>query len=609
MTIEQTASRRKPQQRGGDGGPPPVLAPENAAPPRVFREVDVEAMTTSALNASHRDPDGELVASVRERGVLQPPLVRPIPPTTVTEHGSVRITTRAGRFELVYGERRWKAAKLNGHATIPCEVRELTDEEAAELRGAENDKRKDLSPLQEAHQFNVFRAHFGRGVAHIAKRMNRSERHVVQRLALLELPSIARFALDSGKLLLGAALLIAALPAADRDAATTMVLPVHVDGPPRSVTEARDLIVERFHRRMGMAGWGLSDAALVPAAGACSSCPKRTSAQGALFDELVDKDDRCIDLGCWASKETAWWRGVESTAAAAGVRVLDAKEGGKAAAAEAKLFVATAEKKHRLINLDAPCDVLGDARVQAAQKALVDAEGAATPDPARIEAAAAALKQREAEADTVTWGDVLHDAVRPVAIVRETTPGGRDRILQFVPERAALIALQDTGVDLPASVAERLAEPEPEPGETALPKWKVEERTYEIAHARLVAALVPAAEKDEPTVEFWRMCVGAAGRLSLSQDVVARRGWTPFPGETTGDTIQRAIAGLTEAELRGLFVELLFDTSPEAREGFARLFGVNLRKVTSAAAKQARIELLAEPKKKAGKAARGEGST
>src|SRR5262249_25638234 len=78
---------------------------------------------------------GELAASIRVSGILQPVLVRPLP---------------SGAFELVAGERRWRAAKLAGLSTVPALVREMSDAESLELALVENLQREDLGPLERA---------------------------------------------------------------------------------------------------------------------------------------------------------------------------------------------------------------------------------------------------------------------------------------------------------------------------------------------------------------------------------------------------------------------------------------------------------------------------
>lgn len=114
----------------------------------------------------------ELADSLAAHGLAQPITVRPM---------------AAGGYEIVAGERRWRAAGLLGWATIPAIVRELSDEDAAAVMLLENIARRDLSPIEEARAYASRRNRFGWSVADLAKHANRSADFVRRRLALLDL--------------------------------------------------------------------------------------------------------------------------------------------------------------------------------------------------------------------------------------------------------------------------------------------------------------------------------------------------------------------------------------------------------------------------------------
>ncbi len=146
---------------------------------------------------------GELVRSVRERGVLQPLIVRP----------SGR---EADVFEIVAGERRWRAAQQAGLHELPAVVRDLGDEEALAVALVENLQRDDLTPIEEAEAYARLARDFGKSQAAVAEMVGKSRPHVANTLRLLDLPDGVRALVSEGSLTAGhaRALLGASDPAA-----------------------------------------------------------------------------------------------------------------------------------------------------------------------------------------------------------------------------------------------------------------------------------------------------------------------------------------------------------------------------------------------------------
>lgn len=126
----------------------------------------------------------DLIASVRERGVIQPVVVRPV------EDG----------YELVAGERRWRAAVAAGLTVLPAVVRRLSDQEALEVALIENLLREDLSPLERARAYRRLHQEFGLTHEQIAARLHRSPSSVANTLRLLHLPPEVQHALEQGRL-------------------------------------------------------------------------------------------------------------------------------------------------------------------------------------------------------------------------------------------------------------------------------------------------------------------------------------------------------------------------------------------------------------------------
>jgi ParB family chromosome partitioning protein len=184
------------------------VAVDVAAPVSVRDETGLGQLI--AIELLRRNPDQprryfdeteleELAESIRARGVLQPILVRPAPGAP-------------GEFQIVAGERRWRAAqKANLHA-VPAIVKQLDDVEVAEIGIIENIQRADLNPLEEALGYKALIDRFNRTQDAVAKVVGKSRTHVTNSLRLLALPESVREHLATGRLSAGHAKAIAAAP-------------------------------------------------------------------------------------------------------------------------------------------------------------------------------------------------------------------------------------------------------------------------------------------------------------------------------------------------------------------------------------------------------------
>lgn len=175
---------------GGGGGPRQVpiehLHPNLQQPRRHYDEPALEA----------------LAASIREQGVLQPLVVRPHP-------------EKGGEFQIVAGERRWRAAQRAQLAELPVVVRELDDRQTLELAIVENVQREDLTPLEEAEAYQRLTGEFGYSQEQIAKAVGKSRSHIANMQRLLALPHPVKQMITEGQLSAGhgRALLMAPNPA------------------------------------------------------------------------------------------------------------------------------------------------------------------------------------------------------------------------------------------------------------------------------------------------------------------------------------------------------------------------------------------------------------
>src|SRR5499425_2989766 len=160
--------------RGQRRVPIEFLRPNPRNPRRLFAEAELD----------------ELAASIRERGIIQPILVR-----------TVRGTPDA--YEIIAGERRWRAAQRAGVHEVPIILLEVGDREALELAIIENVQRTDLNPLEEAMGYEALASEFHYGQDEIAKVVGKSRPHVANTLRLMKLPDLVKSYLSENKISAG----------------------------------------------------------------------------------------------------------------------------------------------------------------------------------------------------------------------------------------------------------------------------------------------------------------------------------------------------------------------------------------------------------------------
>jgi len=149
--------------------------PEPASAPGRNAELPIDSLEPNPFQPRARirpEQLAELAASIRESGIVQPILVRP--------HGA--------RYQIIAGERRWRAAQHLGLASVPVSVREVDDEQLLELALVENIQREELSVLEEAHAFQRLHEEFRLTQEQIAKRVGRERPTIANTLRLLRLP-------------------------------------------------------------------------------------------------------------------------------------------------------------------------------------------------------------------------------------------------------------------------------------------------------------------------------------------------------------------------------------------------------------------------------------
>jgi ParB family chromosome partitioning protein len=281
--------------------------PKHAPAGMTVRSIPREALHAAPWNARTSFADeamDELKASIAQHGILVPLIVRPI-------------AGRSDGYEIVAGHRRYLAS-LNPE--LPCDVRELSDAEAREVGLIDNLQRQDLSALEEAEAYQqMFRlaGDSGRPLtpAELAAWVGKSEGYVRLRLRLLAADAGVRDALREGRILLGHALDLARLESPAQKTLLQWLLFVdwgsgkqkRKDAP--SLAELKRHIAEEILLDLAKAPFDTKDAQLVPAAGSCLDCPKRTGNNKLLFAD-VKQGDTCTDPACFTGKVT---RAIEVT--------------------------------------------------------------------------------------------------------------------------------------------------------------------------------------------------------------------------------------------------------------------------------------------------------
>ncbi|MEW6613077.1 MAG: ParB/RepB/Spo0J family partition protein [Pseudomonadota bacterium] len=188
-----------------------------------LRQIPVDLLSRGRYQPrSHMDAEAlaELAASIRAQGIMQPIVVRPI---------------GQGRYEIIAGERRWRAAQMAALERVPAIVREVPDEQALALALIENIQREDLNPIEEAQALQRLLDEFGLTHQVLAEQVGRARASVTNLLRLLKLPAAVRGWIEEGRLGMGHARALLNLPEAQQQQVAQQVV-------------ARDLSVRETER-------------------------------------------------------------------------------------------------------------------------------------------------------------------------------------------------------------------------------------------------------------------------------------------------------------------------------------------------------------------------
>jgi ParB/RepB/Spo0J family partition protein len=307
---------------------------------------DIRLSTTGSQAERRRHFDkaaiDELADSIKTVGLLSPVVARPLRMVRTPGLNGIVVGGKTyfspdeakkaaeNKVELVAGERRYLAAKRAGLSAINVSVRELTDEQVLEVQLVENLQREDLHELAEAEGYESLQK-LGHSAEEIAAKVGKSKGYVYGRLKLCGLVKASRSAFYDGKLSASTALLLARIPIEAMQLEALKEITNKKWGEPiMSFREAAEHIREHYMTNLSDAGFKTEDETLVPAAGACGACPKRTGNQAELFGD-VKNGNVCTDPICFKAKREAHAARLIATAKASGQAVISGKEAKKIA--------------------------------------------------------------------------------------------------------------------------------------------------------------------------------------------------------------------------------------------------------------------------------------
>lgn len=320
-----------------------------APPPETIVRLPIGELSPSPTNPRKTFDDAklaELAESIRTHGVLQDVLVRPV-------GGAMAYTKGRGwdceRYEIVAGERRWRAAKLAGLTVLQVKVRHLADADVLAVQLVENDRRADVAPSEQAAAYK--RLADAVGIEEAARRVGATAGAVRTLARLANLPAWVLACVDRGELPRSVAEVLSRVPGEEHRerACVAAVLDAEpyqldeedyelcraaADGPldrdclpdgPMTFRDTKNMVRRHFSRELKAAPFDRLSLDLVPDAGSCDACPKRAGNDPELVAEGV-REDVCTDPACFVRKAAAHAAVLTERAAADGKRVMNAAE-------------------------------------------------------------------------------------------------------------------------------------------------------------------------------------------------------------------------------------------------------------------------------------------
>lgn len=258
----------------------------------VFEYIPHHFIETSETNPRKTiDSDGiqELAGSIRRVGILEPILVR---------------KTAENKYEIIAGERRWKAAELAGLGSVPAIVKNVSDDDVLEIQIIENLQRRDVHPIDEADGYENLQNQLGWTEEEIALRVGKSVGYIANRLKLKTLNDTSRQLFEKNQLTLSHALEIGKYPADAQDEILNYAF--NNFGYESQTLFPLNKFIEKIQQhyllQLKKAPFSTKSDELRPDGLACVNCPERTNANPLLFVENYSDKDCCLNRKCWELK-------------------------------------------------------------------------------------------------------------------------------------------------------------------------------------------------------------------------------------------------------------------------------------------------------------------
>lgn len=313
---------KAPASRNG-AHPAPSAGPASPEP----RMIPLSLIDRSPLNPRKTFDEEDLARlgdTIKSYGILQPLLLRP--KVHVVEPGPTKGSHE--RYELVDGERRWRAALLVNLMEVPAVVRELSDKEVLEIALVTCEQRADVPLLEKARGYQRLLRDHNYTVDSLALMIGRSRETVYGLQKALNAPDSAIEAFEEGKIGFQHLVLLGRIPGtAMREKAAKQILQ-EGDGEPLSHREAKEMIEQDFMVELKGCAFDRKSLTLLPPAGSCDACKKQTGNNREEYPE--GRADVCTDPECYRAKVAAHKKMETEKAQAKGVRVLSAGDAKKA---------------------------------------------------------------------------------------------------------------------------------------------------------------------------------------------------------------------------------------------------------------------------------------
>lgn len=479
------------------------ITPINKLKPSPF---PVQAERRARYDATALD---DLAKNIAEVGLLLPIVARHVD----------------GDLEIVAGERRWLACQRAQLQEVPVIIRELTDQQALELQLVENLQREGLHELVEAEGYEALMRRHGYSIEDLVAKVGKSRSYVYARIKLLALCADARDAFFAGVINASIALLLARLPTEklQREALA------HVGDRARPMTtrEAAHFIQSRYTLALSEAPWGLADADLVPCAGACTTCPKRTGNQRELFAD-IESDDVCTDPDCFESKRKAHVEQLLTRASAEGKKVISGAAAQKLIAFENGDYIHLSGKSP-YVELNRPC--YDDPKNRTYQE-LIEAAGISDIETALIHA-----------------------------------PGGA--VVEVVDRNKAMKRIKAAGVINPPAPATKQG-----PAAKLRPsEWEVKQETREELFLRLLTAVRAKDGRElgkEPLAHLIEFSINGqpTGDIRLAKEVLGIKDYRSFAPPRTNIKLltKLSTADLRKAAIDAAYLADFFDGDDDGKD-------------------------------------------